>query len=61
MNRAILQREAQDFVDCDVHFHVVCSRQRPLVAQVKCMAVLVVVSVFAFDNSFGNTLPTGVY
>jgi len=49
MNRAILQREAQDFVDGDIDLHVVRSGQRPLVAQIKRVAILVAVAVFAVE------------
>src|SRR5665647_1916062 len=51
MNRAILQREAQDFVDRDINLHVVRSGQRPLVAQIKRVAVLVAVAVFAVESN----------
>src|SRR3546814_14419637 len=50
MNRPIAQREAQDFVDRDIHLHVVRGGQWSLVAQIKRVAVLVAVAVFAVDS-----------
>src|SRR3546814_18503698 len=50
MNRAISQREAQDFVDRDIHLHVVRGGQWSLVAQIKRVAVLVAVAVFAVES-----------
>jgi hypothetical protein len=49
-NRAILQRETQNLIDRYINLHIVYSRERSLIPQIKCVAVVVTVTVFAIKG-----------